>query len=1120
MLTVRYARLPVDLDRSYALYKTEPATAGDSLSDSLGIASRIAPTEQSQEPFLGNLQRSGSISRGFQLGSNRDLALTSGFNLQFSGDLAEDVTVTGTLSEESTPIQPEGTTQTLQDVDRIFITVKAGDHLNATLGDFNASLNAPESIGAQYQSRAPLGISTGRNDPLKAFAQSSFDVLTRKLLGAEGSLHYENVAITGLGASSRGQHNTNTFQGQEAFQGPYRMTGKNGERAILIIAGSERVYVDGQLQVRGERNDYVIDYGVGEVRFEPRRLITSDSKIVIDFEYSDQQYSRSLIAASGTGNILNDRLQVTATYMREGDNPDAPIDLSLSDTDRSIIARAGTDRLAASRSGVTLAGRDTAGRARGSYVKVDTLQGGEARTVYVYAPLDTVNALYNVSFGYAGANNGSYIRQGIGQFRYVGAKSGDYDTLRFLPLPQLDQIIAFHGFARISDYFGLTGEFATSAFAENRLSNIGDLTGNAYRFGAIYADTIPLLGYAELRATERRVGDAFRPFDRTQDVDFFRRYGNDRSQEVLNGIGERTREAALMYRPVSALQFDVTYGSLERSQLGFSSARTYSKAEIFEDSTLLPHVIASYEHIPVTDTGINERAAWDREIAEAAKTIHLGSSQITLGGRAGAEQKLAHSLTSSSDSLHTTSFSYKAIGPFGRIGIAEWLAMSADLTWRSDDSARGSVLMPVGRSTTGRGTLALTNIGGFSSNIDLTVRQKRYDDSVTRLRAGGDQRTMLLRFEPRYQVRSGGLDINALYEVSDQRGARQERVFLPVQPGYGSYKYLGDLNHNGKADPNEFEIARYANEATYILVTVPTEQLYPVIALRSNARLRIAPRTLFGISDSSSTLLSAIGALSSETFVQLSETSTDENSSDIYLLKRSHLLNPATTVHGDLSFEQDLNILESNPVHSYRLHFMERRQAGQFNTGFESAYLAERSVRIRLRPAYEFNGETILQSGTDLSHSDSLSLNRPNNTSILSGSTDWTYHPVGSAFDYSLRFDASRALEHSISPELTALSYALTGRTSYALESQARLRAELERDELTLSGTVPTSYLLPYALTAGRTLGVTWLWRLSLDYQFASGFIATLAYDGRNEAISGADRQTVHNARAEVRASF
>ena len=68
------------------------------------------------------------------------------------------------------------------------------------------------------------------------------------------------------------------------------------------------------------------------------------------------------------------------------------------------------------------------------------------------------------------------------------------------------------------------------------------------------------------------------------------------------------------------------------------------------------------------------------------------------------------------------------------------------------------------------------------------------------------------------------------YEVSTQKTAKLEKVFVRVTKGTGTYKYLGDLNNNGIGDENEFEPTTY--DGDYILTTVPTQELYPVIDLK------------------------------------------------------------------------------------------------------------------------------------------------------------------------------------------------------------------------------------------------------------------------------------------------
>ncbi|HWF44749.1 MAG TPA: hypothetical protein VG537_08920 [Candidatus Kapabacteria bacterium] len=1139
-LTVSYFALPIEMKTTYSRHELEASTLGDSLRNLLDSShhplERIATTEPVADKgdIFNNFQKSGSISRGFQVGSNRDLSLTSGFNLQFSGDVARDVNITGALTEDNTPIQPEGTTQTLNDIDKVFIRIKAGEHFTSTLGDFVLDLNSPTDPSKQYQSVAPLGITSGRDEAFKAFSQSTFDVISRNLIGAEATAQIDNGSLLVTGAAPRGQFTTNTFQGQEAFQGPYRLSGKNGEPAIIIIAGTEHVYVDGVLQVRGERNDYIIDYALGQVTFQPRRLITSDSRITIDFEYSDQQYSRSLFATNGKAQLFNGAFNLSATYLREGDNQDAPLDLTLSDSDRAILRQAGGNPLAASKSGVVFAGRNAQGIAQGSYVRIDSIVNNLPVRFYRYSPLDTLNALYNVTFGYAGTGNGAYTRLGIGEFQFAGPKLGDYDTLAYLPLPQLHQVMAFSGNARITKNFGLTGEFASSSLAPNRFAAIPSITDNAFRAGALFADTIPIIGYAELRATERHVGKDFTPIDRIEDVEFQRLYGNDvpQTNSLTNALGssELHQETDLLLRPNKSLILEGGYGDLERQELQFSSQRIYGHAELLEDSGVTPHILLAAERLPTHDSSTHEQALWRRLSGQIGKSMRLGPNGLSLGFQYGEETKNATPFQlpiESVDSLTGNSFHYKTYGPTAQLRLGNLLSFTGEYNYRTEDSARNGALARVNYANTSHFIAALQNLGGFSSTLDLTLRDKHYTDSLSFALNGGNQSTLLLRFEPRYVLASRGISAEALYEISNQRSARLQQIFLPVQPGLGNYQYLGDSNHNGRADPNEFAPARYTDQGNFILISVPTEQLFPTTNLRSSLQLRIAPRDLFELQNAATWTGKALADISSESYIKLNETSLDTVPTDIYFFRLSHFRNDSTTIQGLMEIEQDFNILENDAAQSYRLHYLERESATQYNTGLQRTYQVERSLRARFRPSFELTNETTITSTTDQASSDTLSVNPPHNTSQLGLTTDWSYHPIGSLFDYGGRLELSRAVEHSFDPEATAFTNAVTLRSSYAIETRARLRGQIERDELNLnlsSEQASSTIQLPYALTNGRSVGVTWLWSLALDYQFGSGIVATLAYDGRNAPgdVLGTtgERITVHNARAEVRANF
>ena len=262
--------------------------------DTIRVSTPTAPLDM-ESIFGSELQKSGYIGRGFTVGTNRDMTLNSGFRLQLNGKLSQDIDIVAALTDENTPIQPEGNTRTIQELDKVFIKLSSA-HLAATLGDFALSYSGGE-----------------------------FGRYNRKLSGVLGEVHTDQGNVSVSYASMKGTFQSVQITGQDAVQGPYRLTGRNGEQRILVLAGTEKVYVDGVEMVRGESNDYVIEYASGELYFRPRRLITSYSRITVDFEYAEQQYVRSLFTADANTALLSSSLRLGARFMREGDEQGSDI---------------------------------------------------------------------------------------------------------------------------------------------------------------------------------------------------------------------------------------------------------------------------------------------------------------------------------------------------------------------------------------------------------------------------------------------------------------------------------------------------------------------------------------------------------------------------------------------------------------------------------------------------------------------------------------------------------------------------------------------------------------------------------------------------------------------------
>ncbi len=1085
LLVVEYRRLPPGIKREYSLYRLE-GTA-----DSAG---RVRQTlRPSAPPFsLGSvfgpgLTKSGSILRGVTVGSNRDLSLNSGFRLQLSGPIAENVEVVAALSDESSPIQPEGTTQTLQELDKVFVQIQSPQY-GATLGDFNLEID--QKVGGEF----------GR--------------IFRKLQGAQGRARWgdpgsapHRAGIELTAGSPRGKFASNIFQGREGSQGPYQLTGERGERRILVIAGTERVFLNGESMTRGETNDYVIDYASAEITFSSRRLITSASRITVDFEYTDRNYERSILAASSSASLFRSRLQVNTVLFQEGDDPGAAIDAEMNDTTRAILQRAGGDPFAAVVPGARFVGRDAeTGVGLGQYAVTDTSVNGRIYPVYRYAP-GSADAVYSISFSIVDRmppDSMGYRRVRLGHFEAVGVGQGNYLPVRFLPLPQLRRLAAVNAQADVTEELQVAGELAVSDLDANRVSAQDDegSAGSAFRLAARYRPRrLSLagldLGSLELAVSERRIDRRFNGMDRVNEVEFDRKWNE---LPVSGRQDEEIREGSIRYAPLQSLTVGGSYGL--RSLEGAQRSERIEGNLTLQDSTLA-QVSYRVEHIASRSQSDQLASDWTRQFG----TAHMSIGVLTPTARLEAEDR---SSWRAPDSLLDRGVRFVEIEPGLKIsGVGPWEA-TAGYALRAEDSTVAGRFAQASRAGTQRYALGLRDWNDLSWSLAVQIRDLDYTAAFEE-RGNADAQTVLARSETRFTPLRRGVQTDLFYELASERSARLERVFVRVPAGTGSYRYRGDLNGNGMADEEEFELTRF--DGDFSVVQIAGEELVPVVQVKASLRLRLQPSRFLPAEESFAA--SILRRLTTETFARVDERSTDTDVKNVSMLRLGTFQNPATTISGATWFRQDMSVDEQSPTFSLRLRHEQRRGLVQTVTTVERSLLSEQSVRVRFQPVRDIGGVAdYVQRRDRMTPASPTPRQRDLSVKTLSG--DLFYRPQDQV-EVGLRLGTTAGTDRFGGEDAAADVNDQTLRLVYALPARGQVRLELTREEVVLTRPYrDPERLVPFELTGGRIVGQTFLWSVASEYRIDQHVQLSVRYDGRREGR----RSAVHTARAEVRAAF
>ena len=1022
------------------------------------------------------LRRSGAISRAITVGNRQGLAVNSGLRLQLEGDLGGGLSVVGSITDENIPIQPSGTTQQLSDFDRVFLQLRKGNGA-LTVGDFEES---------QKNTR--------------------FANFYRNVQGAQIKIKEKDWQGSASASLAKGRFHTNSIQGIEGVSGPYRLTGRNGERFFIILAGSEAVYLNGKKMVRGETNDYVINYNTAEVYFTAKHLITSVTRIVVDFEYADFNYARTLMTTQATGKTPNERLEWGASYVRDADNARAPIfDQELFDLYRDSLALIG-DAEQALTSGVLVDSVYNDEQVR--YALIDTLVAGQNYQVFKRST-NPESAVYRVSFTRFGQGEGDYRRvfkaaENATVFEWVapdsmtGMPQGDYAPLRRWALPRQLQVADFRFNYKVSEKLRIFGEGAVSNEDRNRLSRQDDTdnTDLALRSGMKWqalqlADSF----YVEGEAWYQRVGKRYENIDRVYQAEYNRIWD-------IRGEEPRADEQIVLgknrFNWRNELFFELEQG------LRSNGPESRSYRQVYTLESRKQHWIQGNFSLTQINTELDSAALssrWTRNEGD----IFWPIGKLRPGVVIWTENREAKR----ADTLSQNSFNFVDLKPYLRFSgkKLDWL-LSYNRR-RESEFLQGKIR----DKAIGQSWAANVSWTPKAFNLQGNLAYRRFDvvDSLFEKLGVESVRALNTNLQGRWSPQKRWAMGSFLYEVSAEQTARQEVRFVEVNPGQGQYVWLDSLyNNDGIQQVNEFQIAQNPLLANYIRVIAPTEELIPTTRASLATSLRFDFKRLLKPEDLRRPLWRHVSLLST---LRVTQNRERNNNLSGYLVRLVDPFSDSTLRNANLAFRQELIFFQNSPKGDVRLYFQDNQSKLYLSSGDEFRAFETWGIlpRFNLDQTKSITLETKL--GTKSADVPSVA------------DRNFFYHffetepTVNFQLERNLRLSASYryrnrlAIDQPMGPvRVQSHRASLDGRLNF--QRRNSLSARLEIVSLSQNGEAnPTA---DFELKEALQPGLNGIWQIQATWMFVNNLEFTIVYDGR----ATAEQAVIHTGRVQVQAFF
>ncbi len=1021
---------------------------------------------------FGTLKAEGSLGRQVGFGNSQDAVVNSTLNLQLSGMLGDSIEVQAAITDNNIPIQPDGNTQQLNEFDQVYLQFRK-KNWQLNLGDIDIRQN--QSYFLNFYKRLQ-GISFQTTNRL------SRSITSKTLVS---------------GSIAKGKFNRQIIDALEGNQGPYRLRGANNEIFFIVLANTERVFIDGQLLQRGEDQDYVINYNSAEISFTPKRMITKDSRIQVEFEYADRNYLNANLYLSQEFDI-NEKLKIRFGAFNNNDAKNSQINQVLDPKQVQFLANLG----------------DSIQRAYYPSAVIDTFAADRILYEKIYIGLDSFYrystnpqvAKYNLSFVDLKQGNGNYIPDFNGAngkvYKYVapvaGIRQGQYEPVQILVTPKKQQVLNLGVDYAITPHTLLKTEVATSNNDVNSFSSKddGDDRGWAAKFQLNHErilnspKKLQVSGSLDYEYVQKK----FKPLERLRMVEFSRDWGlpvfvlpaDENIIKATAGIKDKYNHS-LSYQFTNYHRSD-GYNGLQNALFHSANWKGW---------------LLNNQFIITNFTTRDDKGGFLRPVIDLSKQLN-SLKNWRLGVRYALEQNTVKN--NATDTLTAVSFSFDSYSVYLRSDEKKQNKYGLTFFTRSDK-------YPVGKNfTRGDRSLNLNVQAELLANpkrqfyLNTTFRKLQvYNATVSKQKA---DETILGRAEYVMNEWKGLLTGNVLYEVGAGQEQRRDFAYLEVPAGTGQYAWI-DYNNDGVQQLNEFELAAFPDQAKFIRVLTPTNEFIKANFITFNYSLTVNPRSLLNRSDLKGTK-GFLSRLLLVTSLQTSKKSIARGDFEFnpfkYAVNDTALVILNTSLLNTVAFNRFSN--------KWGVDLSNLRNNGKslLTYGYESRKLNDWLVKFRWNISRAFLLTLNGKKGGNALFTPQFA-NRNYQLSTYSAEPLLTYIK-GTSFRIAAGYRYDNKKNRELYGGERSVSHSVNLESKYNILQSGSLTGKFTYNTIDYNAVANTT--VSYIMLDGLLPGKNFLWSLGFSKRLVNNLELNFLYDGRKAGSS----RTVHIGRVGITALF